>query len=195
MRAVLYARVSGDDRKYATSGIESQLADCRRHAESKGYTIVGEYYETPDKQTSGADWGAEIMRVVELAEAGAFDVLVVREVDRLARDQLKYVLLKNDLELSGVRIEYVIGNFDASPEGQLVEGFFAQVAAYEKAKIRQRTMRGRARSVNSGNVTIGGSYAPYGYDLVTNNGRRELVVNEAEAAIVRLIFELYGLEL
>lgn len=56
-------------------------------------------------------------------------------------------------------------------------------------------MRGRARSVSSGNVTIGGSYAPYGYDLVTNNGRRELVVNEAEAAIVRLIFELYGLEL
>lgn len=54
-RAVLYARVSGDDRKYATSGIESQLADYRKYADQQGYKVIGEYNETPDKETSGAD--------------------------------------------------------------------------------------------------------------------------------------------
>ena len=35
-RAVLYARVSGDDRKYATSGVDGQLDDCRKYANEKG---------------------------------------------------------------------------------------------------------------------------------------------------------------
>lgn len=60
MKAVLYARVSGDDSKYATSGIDSQLKDCRKYAQAKGYEIVGEYFETPDKATSGADWLPEL---------------------------------------------------------------------------------------------------------------------------------------
>lgn len=77
-RAILYARVSGDDRKYATSGIESQLADCRKYAGERGYEVVAEVYETPDKATSGADWLPELDRVMKLAQGGAFDVQIGR---------------------------------------------------------------------------------------------------------------------
>ncbi len=191
-RAILYARVSGDDRKYATSGIESQLADCRRYAAERGYTVVNEVYETPDKVTSGADWLPELDRVLKLAQGGAFDVLVVREIDRLARNRFKQMSVEIQLESCGARVEYVIGQFEESAEGRLLKGLMSEFAEYEREKIRERTQRGRLRSVTSGNVTIGGSYAPYGYDLATVNGRRVLVVNECEAATVRLIFDLYA---
>ena len=190
-RAILYARVSGDDRKYATSGIDSQLADCRRYAGERGYQVIAEMYETPDKMTSGADWLPELDRVLKLAQVSGFDVLVVREVDRLARNRFKQMSVEIQLESCGARVEYVIGQFEESAEGRLLKGLMSEFAEYEREKIKERTVRGILRSVEAGNVTTGGSTAPYGYDVATVDGRRVLVVNEDEAAVIRLIFDLY----
>ena len=43
-RAVLYARISGDQNG-AVSRLETQLADCREFANEKGYTILHEFQE------------------------------------------------------------------------------------------------------------------------------------------------------
>ena len=193
-RAVLYARVSGDDRKYATSGIDSQLTDCRKYAEDKGYAIVGEQYETPDKATSGADWLPGIERILKLAYEGTFDVLIVREVDRLARNRFKQMSIENELEGQGIRVEYVIGQYKDSAEGRLLRGVMSDFAEYEREKTLERTKRGCIKSVEAGNVMIGGSNAPFGYDVVEIDGKRVLVINENEATIVRLIFRLYAHE-
>jgi site-specific DNA recombinase len=190
-RAILYARVSGDDRKYATSGIESQLNDCRKYADERGYKIVGEVYETPDKVTSGADWLPELDRVLKLAQSDGFDVLVVREIDRLARNRFKQMSVEIQLESCGARVEYVIGQFEESAKGRLLKGLMSEFAEYEREKIRQRTARGIVRSVEAGNVKLSGFGAPYGYTLGTKDGKRVLIVNEQEAAIVRLVFDMY----
>jgi site-specific DNA recombinase len=122
-RAVLYARVSDDDRRYATSGIQQQLDDCRAYAARQGYQVVGEYFEDPNRLTSGADWLPGIEQVLELAERGGFDVLIARELDRLARDRVKHIMIRHQLELAGVSVEYVIGgDFSQSDEGQLTGG-------------------------------------------------------------------------
>lgn len=194
-RAVLYARVSGDDRKYATSGIESQLADCRKYARERGYNIVSEYYETPDKQTSGADWLPEIEAILKLAQQSAFDVLVVREIDRLARNRFKQMSVEIQLEAHGVKVEYVIGQYEDTAEGRLLKGLMGEFAEYERQKTMQRTQRGRLRSVAAGNITVGGSKAPYGYRLNTNGKKNTLEIHETEAEIVRTIFHLYVNEL
>lgn len=191
-KAILYARVSGDDRKNVTSSIDGQLAECRRYCEKRGYTIVGEAFEEPDKQTSGADWLPELDRVVRLAPNGSFDVLVVREIDRLARNRFKQLSIEIELENHGVIVEYVIGQFENSDEGRLLKGIMSEFAEFERTKIRRRTQNGILRSVEAGNVTIGGSVAPYGYDPVIIDGKRILCINEQEAAVVRLIFELYA---
>lgn len=190
-RAILYARVSGDDRKYATSGIDSQLADGRKYAAERGYEVVGEFYETPDKVTSGADWLPELDRVMKLAQTGGFEVMVVREIDRLARNRFKQMSVEIQLESCGARVEYVIGQFEESAEGRLLKGLMSEFAEYEREKIRQRTARGIVRSVEAGNVKLSGFGAPYGYTLATEGGKRVLIVNEQEAAIVRLVFEMY----
>lgn len=190
-RAVLYARVSGDDRKYATSGIESQLEDCENFAKQKGYKIVGKFHERPDKHTSGADWLPELEKILRLAHVDGFDVLVVREIDRLARNRFKQMSIEVDLESLGKRVEYVKGQFEDSPEGRLLRGMMSEFAEFERGKIRQRTENGILRSVSAGNVKVGGSKAPYGYDRVKVGKRRTLQINEGEAAVVRLIFDLY----
>lgn len=190
-RAVLYARVSGDDRKYATSGIDSQLADCRKYAEEKQYLVVNECCETRDKQTSGAAWLPELDKIVKSAKQGQFDVLIVREIDRLARNRFKQLSIEIKLQSMGVTVEYVIGQFEDSAEGRLLKGLMSEFAEYEREKIKERTIRGIEQSVRAGNVKIGGSYAPYGYEITVLNGRRTLKINEVEAAVVMLIFDLF----
>jgi site-specific DNA recombinase len=190
-RAVLYARVSNDDRKNATSSIESQLSDGRKYCKEKNYNIVAEFFEEPNKQTSGADWLPGIEEVLRLAKKQIFDVFICREIDRLARNRFKQLSIENTLSDYGVRVEYFKGQYENTPEGNLLKGMMGEFAEYERNKTRERTMRGKIRSVEAGNVTIGGSRPPYGYDLVKKNGRRVLVINEQEAAIVVLIFDMY----
>lgn len=173
------------------SGIDSQLEDCRQYALGRGYEIVGEFNEERNINTSGADWLPGIERVMELADARAFDVLVCREVSRLSRDRLKHLLIKTHLNNRDVAIEYVIGQYDDSAEGQLLEGIMAELAQYEKAQITRRLHGAIRKSVAAGSIKTGGAGVPYGYDLVEVDGRRRLQINDYEADIVRLVFDLY----
>jgi len=79
MRAVIYARVSGEDR----GSLQTQIDMGREYATQHGYTIAGVYSED---WVSGASMEApELQRVLDLAQNSGFDVLIVREMDRLAR--------------------------------------------------------------------------------------------------------------
>ena len=83
-RAILYARVSGDDHEDA-SKLDGQLAMCREYAEEQGYSILHEFQE--DTYSSGADLDLEkLNQIPDLARDGTFDALVCRELDRLARE-------------------------------------------------------------------------------------------------------------
>jgi len=83
-RAVLYARVSGDDRGKEGRNLAGQLATGRKYAQEHGYVIVEELSED-DRGASGAEIDLpELNQIREMAEAGDFDVLVVREIDRLS---------------------------------------------------------------------------------------------------------------
>jgi site-specific DNA recombinase len=190
-RAVLYARVSGDDRRNATSSVEAQLDACRKYAGERGYQIVDELYEEPNKQTSGADWLPELDRALSWARHGRYDVLVAWKMDRVARNRFKQLSIENDLQARGIALEYAGERYDDTAEGRLLKGLMGEFAEFEREKIKQRTVRGIIRSVEKGNVTAG-SCPSYGYDLGVKNGRRCLVINEYEAAIIRLIYDLYG---
>jgi len=192
MKAVIYARVSGDDTKTATSSIDAQLIDGRKYAADKGYDVVGEFVEMPDKKTSGADWLPEIDKVVKLAQAGGYEVLIVHKVDRLARNRFKQMSIENNLDYVGARVEYVNGQYDDTPEGRLLKGLVSEFAEFEREMITDRMKRGIVRSVKAGNVTVAGSKSPFGYNLIKADGCRQLEINEAEAAVVRVIFDLYG---
>lgn len=189
-RAILYARVSGDDRKAATSSVEGQLELCRSYAQEKGYTVIGEYFEDKEKHTSGADWLPELEKVLRLAFQKAYDVLIVREIDRLARNRFKQLAIENELDAQGITVEYALGRYDDTDEGRLLRGLVGEFAEFERSKIKARTARGRQRAVEQGHILA--RVAVYGYDKKEVNGIRTLVINEDEAAVVRMIFQLYA---
>ena len=142
-RAVLYARVSSDDRNRPNDNLQGQLEMCREHAETQGYTIIAELAED-DRGASGASLDLDkLNRVRDMAHDGQFDVLVVREIDRFARSLAKQLIVEEELKRAGVAIEYVIGEYADTPEGQLMKHVKASVAEYERLKIAERTARAR----------------------------------------------------
>jgi site-specific DNA recombinase len=185
-RAVLYARVSGDDRRREGRNLTGQLKMGREYAREHGYQVVAELAED-DRGASGALFDLpQLSRALDMAAAGEFDVLVVRELDRFARSLVKQLLVEEEFKGNDVQIEYVLGEYPDTPEGSLQKNVKASVAEYERLKTAQRTKRGKRQKAQSGKVLVF-ARPPYGYRVVDSM----LAVYEPEAIVVRLIYEWY----
>lgn len=189
-RAVLYARVSGDDTRTEGRNLAGQLEMCRDYATTKGYLIVAELNEDDKGATGVAIDLPQLNRVREMAQASEFDVLIVREIDRLSRSLAKQLIVEEELKRAGVRIEYVLADYDDTPEGRLSKHIRATIAEYEREKINQRVTRGKRLAAKAGKTLVAGM-APYGYAKFEENEKTGLVICEQEAKVVRLIFRWY----
>ena len=185
-RTVIYARVSGDDTRNDGRNLEGQLEMGREFAQDKGYAIVAELSED-DRGASGANIDLpQLNRIRALAQDNEFDVLVVREIDRLSRNLAKQLIIEEEMKKAGVTIEYVLADYEDSPEGRLNKHIRATIAEYEREKIRERMIRGKRNKAKQGKVARF-NFAPYGYDCVDG----QLIINDEEAQVVRKIFDMY----
>ena len=198
-RAVVYARVSGDDVREGKEGrnLAEQVKMGREFAQSKGYSIIAELPED-DRGASGAKLDLpQVERFLEMARAGEFDVLIVREMDRLARRLAKQLIIEDELKRAGVEIEYVLATYENNLEGDLNKNIKAVVNEYEALKIAERMTRGRRVKAKTGSV-ISHGHAPYGYTTFYSYGadgkriKTEFNIKPEEAEIIRLIFNWYN---
>lgn len=190
-RAVTYARVSGDDRGKEDRNLQGQLDMCRQFAIDQGWKIVAELAED-DRGAPGASFELpQLSKVWEMARNQEFDMLVVREIDRLSRKLAKQLIVEEELNRMGVQIAYVLAEYDDSPEGRLNKHIRATIAEYEREKINERMIRGRVLKVKAGHILVH-STTPYGYEIAENeHGKTTLKIFEPEARIVRMIYDWY----
>ena len=192
-RAVLYARVSSDDRVREGRNLSGQLEMGQEYATKKQYQIITEIAED-DRGASGYDIDLpNLNKIREMAHQGKFDVLIVRELDRLSRNLAKQLIIEEELKRYGVRIEYVLAEYDDTPEGRLQKHIRATVAEYEREKIKERMMRGKRRKVEAGHIIVN-NRPPYGYKKIEKENHMTLEILEDEAKIVRSIFTWYTVE-
>ncbi|MBV7334661.1 recombinase family protein [Chloroflexi bacterium TSY] len=190
-RAILYARVSKDDRAKEGRNLEGQLKMCRDYAREKGWRVVAELAEDDRGARSDKLDLPKLNQIREMAQAGAFDVLVVRELDRLARNLAKQLFVEYELERTGVEVAYVLEEYDDTPEGNFQKNLKATAAEYERLKIKERMVRGQKLAVLGGSVLVYGM-PPYGYKVVQKNNKYMLEPDEDEAPVVRMIFRWYA---
>ena len=110
---------------------------------------------------------------------------MVHDTDRLSRSLAHQLLLLEEFERAGVRVEFATVTTDATPESTMLLQLKGMIAEYERAKIRERTMRGRREKARQG--LRPGSTPPYGYRAATAAPGR-VVVDEEQAGVVRMIF-------
>lgn len=203
-RALIYLRNSGDARRSALGKTqENQEHKCLLHVENNGYHLVDVLAEDPNAFTSGADSDLpEYQKMLQMAERGLFDVLVSRDVERVARDEPKFYELKKQLDIYGVRIElYNLPSF-GTKGNEFKDAIDVAYAAEDKRRLVQKLVTGQKDVVRNGRILKSDS-PPYGYDFAFYNGINDrdgwkLVTVDSQAEIVILIFQLclegYGVQ-
>jgi site-specific DNA recombinase len=182
-RVAIYARVSTEKQEKEKT-IESQVEELRRFCEKKGFLIVKEYVDD--------GWSGETLARPALdqlrddASKKLFEVVCIHSPDRLARKFIYQGLVMEELKKNRVEVLFLNKQISDTPEDQLLLGVEGLIAEYEKAKILERTRRGKLHKARSGKIV--GGIAPFGYAYVKDKG---YVINEGEAEIVKLIFNLY----
>ena len=191
----LYARVSSD-RQAEAGTIESQVDALKRRIEQDGLRLPDELIFL-DEGCSGANLirpGLERLR--DLIGFQGIDRLYVCDPDRLARKYAYQVLLIDEFRRAGVEVVFLNRPIGDSPEDDLLLQVQGMIAEYERAKILERSRRGKRHAARQGNVSVLGR-APYGYHYVSKHegggqARYEIVLDEAR--VVRQIFEWVGHE-
>ncbi|MDP9484181.1 MAG: recombinase family protein [Actinomycetota bacterium] len=181
-RAVLYARVSTDEQAKRGYSLAQQLEALRAYAASEGYEVLE---EVVDAGQSGASLERPGMdRVRDLVAAGGVSVVLAQDRDRFAREPAYAYLLRRELEEHGCKLRALNDRGDDSPEGQLTDGILDQLAKYERAKITERTRRGKLRKAREGKV-IGTHKSPYGFRYANGAG---IVLHDPEMEVLERIF-------
>jgi site-specific DNA recombinase len=193
-RAILYARVSTDEQARSGYSLAQQLEALREYAAREGHEVLE---EVSDPGQSGASLERPGMdRVRDLVAAGGVSVVLAQDRDRFAREPAYHYLLRREFEEHSTNIRALNDRGDDSPEGELTDGILDQLAKYERAKIAERTRRGKLRKAREGKV-IAGRMASHGraaYGFRYNDSRDALVVDEERILIVKRMFRMAGPE-
>jgi site-specific DNA recombinase len=193
VRAAIYARVSSEHQAQEQT-IASQLAALRERVAAEGFSLDDELCFVDDGVSGTTLQRPALERLRDAAYAGGFQKLYVHSPDRLARRYAYQVLLVEELRRHGVELVFLNRAIGVSPEEDLLLQMQGMFAEYERAKILERSRRGKRHAAQRGAVNVL-SGAPYGYRYITKHtggGTASYEVVPEQAAVVRQLFEWVG---
>ncbi|EAQ81543.1 putative DNA recombinase [Blastopirellula marina DSM 3645] len=174
--------------------IESQVADLRRRVSDDAAVLQDKNCFLDDGVSGSTLNRPALERLRDAAYVGQFQRLYVHSPDRLARKYAYQVLVVDELQKLGIEIVFLNRAIGVSPEEDLLLQMQGMFAEYERAKIMERSRRGKRHAATRGSVNVL-SAAPYGYRYITCRegvGRAAFEIHDAQAAIVRQVFEWVG---
>lgn len=185
MNVGLYVRVSTAEQAKEGYSIGEQTERLQKYCEAHGWNIYNIY---TDAGYSGSNMDRPALKQLLIdAKSGRFQMVVVYKLDRLSRSQKDTLKLIED-DFLGNNVDFISmqENFDtSSPFGRAMIGILAVFAQLEREQIKERMEMGKMARAKEGKW-MGGGHVQFGYDYDGEN----LVVNEYEAMIVRLMFRL-----
>jgi len=194
-QAALYARVSSEQQATAHT-IASQLAALRERVAADGLTLRDDLSFVDEGYSGATLIRPALERLRDAVAAGDVDRLYVHSPDRLARKYAYQALLLDEFQRAGVEVVFLNRALGQSPEDDLLLQVQGMVAEYERAKILERSRRGKRHGAHSGVVNVL-SGAPYGYRYITKHegsGQARYEILLEEARVVRQVFDWVGRE-
>jgi site-specific DNA recombinase len=159
-------------------------------ARQEGY-VVPETHVLMDDYTGTSLNRPQFTQLRDLVRQRLVQAVFVYDLDRLSRKLTHQLLLSEEFEQAGVALRIVtIPDGAKTPEAQLLANVRGIISEYERAKILERTARGRRGRAQAGHVP--GSRRTLGYIYVKHNDKgAHYEVRPEEAALVQRIFRLY----
>ena len=189
LRCAVYTRKSTEEGlDKAFNSLQAQREACEAYIasqRSEGWALVRDAYD--DGGFSGGTLERPALRqLLADIEEGLVDVVVVYKIDRLSRSLMDFSKLVEVFDRSGVTFVSVTQSFNTTTSmGRLTLNILLSFAQFEREVIAER-VRDKIRASRQKGMWMGGN-VPFGYVVKD----RKLLVDDANAAIVRGIFERF----
>ncbi len=188
-RCAVYTRKSTDE------GLDQEFnsIDAQRDAghayiasqRAEGWIPVADDYDDP-AYSGGNMERPGLKRLLADIERGLIDIVVVYKIDRLTRSLVDFSKMVEVFDRHGVSFVSVTQQFNTTTSmGRLMLNVLLSFAQFEREVTGER-IRDKIDASKRKGLWMGG-VPSLGYDVVN----RKLVVNEAEAAVVRRLFAEY----
>lgn len=182
MRLAAYCRVSTDKAEQKES-LQHQKEFFTEYARRNGHELVELYADEGISGTSLKKREA-FRRLLLDAEQGSFEIVVVKDVSRFARNTVDALQSVRKLKALGINTLFINANMTSIGDGEFALTLFSAMAQEESNNLSKRVKWGKRINAEKGRVPP----RVFGYDKVDNF---TLAINEEEARIVRKIFSLY----
>lgn len=185
IRVTFYARVS-TTRDEQDNSIESQITYFSDMIKKNSNWEYVEGYADRIRGESAVN-RTEFMRMIEDGKNGKFDLVLTKEISRFARNTIDSLTYTRELLKAGVGVLFQNDNIcTIDTDSELRLTIMSSIATDEVRKLSDRIRWGQKRAIENGHVI--GNNRIFGYEKKDC----KLVINEAEAQMVRLIFDLYS---
>ncbi|TAN56803.1 MAG: recombinase family protein [Magnetospirillum sp.] len=189
LRCAVYTRKSTEEGlEMEFNSLDAQREACEAYVASQkaeGWVLVPTHYD--DGGFSGGTLERPgLKRLLGDIEAGLVDVVAVYKIDRLSRSLMDFSKLVEVFDRNEVTFVSITQSFNTTTSmGRLTLNILLSFAQFEREVIGERVRDKVAASRRKG-IWMGGR-VPFGYSC----GDRRLLVDDAEAATVRMIFERF----
>ena len=186
MRVTFYARVSSESDAQLNS-LENQISYYQNFIRKNTSWTYAEGYIDEGLSAATTKNRENFHRMVDDSKAGLFDFVITKEISRFARNTLDSIRYTRELLNAGVGVLFQNDNINTLDEdSELRLTIMSGIAQDELRKLSSRVKFGHAQAIKK-SVVLGNSRI-FGY--VKDGGR--LVIDEAEAPMVRELFERYA---
>lgn len=189
LRCGVYTRKSSEEGlDMEFNSLDAQREACEAYVASQkaeGWLLVPDRYDDGGFSAGTLERPA-LKRLLADIEIGRVDIVVVYKIDRLTRSLMDFAKLVEVFDRRGVTFVSITQSFNTTNSmGRLTLNVLLSFAQFEREVIGERIRDKFAASRKKG-MWMGG-FVPLGYDVK----ERKLVINKAEAATVRMIFERF----
>ncbi len=187
MQVAIYARVS-TERQERDQTVESQIAALKAWVGEHSHTLDPAHVYVDEGYSGSRLDRPALDRLRDTAQSGEFELVAVLSPDRLARKYAYQVVLLEELRKAGCQVVFLHHPISDDPNDQLLLQIQGAIAEYERAVLGERFRRGKLQKARAGQYL--GGRAPYGYRYIPKQegSPGHLIIDEAEAEIVRMIY-------
>lgn len=183
MKIAAYCRVSTDKDEQLDS-LMHQKEFFIEYAKKNGHDLFRLY---ADEGISGTSLKKrdEFKRLMRDAEFGLFEMIVVKDISRFARNTVDALQSIRKLKSMGINTLFLTANMDSMGDSEFILTLFSAMAQEESNNLSKRVKWGKRINAEKGRVP----QRLFGYDRID---KFNLEINPLEAQIVRKIFSLYN---
>jgi site-specific DNA recombinase len=195
MAVALYARVSTTRQADKDLSIPDQLRQMRDWCGKQGFAVGAEYIEPGASATDDRRPEFQKMIADAMLKPSPYEAIIVHSQSRFFRDSLEFGLYERRLNKAGVKLISITQQTSDDSSGQMIRKIFSVFDEYQSKENGKHTLRAMKENARQG--YFNGSKPPFGHkktelDIPAAKGRKKkLDIDQAEAAIVTKIFNLY----